>query len=78
MDLKQQYPRNSSFNQLKNPLNINWLIFSRHAMHAYCLKNLRNCVMEMTLSASNFFSFLYGYYQTAEISFIWRPYCEGR
>ena len=52
MDLKQQYPRTSSFNQLKNPLNINSLIFSRHA---YCLMNLRNCAMEMTLSASNFF-----------------------
>ena len=46
MDLKQQYPRTSSFNQLKNPLNINSLIFSRHA---YCLMNLRNCAMEMTL-----------------------------
>ena len=52
MDLKQQYPRTSSFNQLKKPLNINSLIFSRHA---YCLMNLRNCAMEMTLSASNFF-----------------------
>ena len=69
MDLKQQYPRTSSFNQLKNPLNINSLIFSGHA---YCLMNLRNCPMEMTLSSKNFFFPLYDYHQTAEISFMWR------
>ena len=69
MDLKQQYPRTSSFNQLKNPLNINSLIFSRHTS---CLMNLRNCAMEMTLSASSFLFLLYDYHQTAEISFILR------
>ena len=68
MDLKQQYPCTSSFNQLKNPLNINSLIFSRHAN---CLMNLRNCAREMTLSSSNFFP-PYDYHQIAEISFIWR------
>ena len=68
MDLKQQYPRSSCFNQLKNPLNINSLIFSRHAN---CLMNLRNCSMKMTLSSSNFFS-PYDDHQTAQISFIWR------
>ena len=68
MDLKQQYPRSSSFNQLKNPLNINSLIFSRHAN---CLVNLRNCPMEMTLSSSHFFP-PYDYHQTAQMSFIRR------
>ena len=68
MDLKQKYPRTSCFNQLENPLNINSLIFSGHA---YCLMNLRNCPMEMTLSSSNFFP-PYDYHQTAQMSFIWR------
>ena len=69
MDLKQKYPRTSSFNQLENPLNINSLIFSGHA---YCLMNLRNCPMEMTLSSKNFFFPLYDYHQTAETYFMWR------
>ena len=53
MDLKQQYPRTGSFNQLKNPLNINSSIFSRHA---YCLMNLRNHPMESDTSLEPFFS----------------------
>ena len=68
MDLNQQYPRTSSFNQLKNCSNINSLILSRHT---YCLMNLKNCAMVMTLSSSIFF-LLYDYHQTVEISFIWR------
>ena len=75
MDLKQQYPRTSSFNQLKNPLNINSLIFSGHA---YCLMNLRNCPMEITLSSTNFFSSCTIIIKLLKFLSFGERYCEGR
>ena len=57
MDLKQKYPRTSSFNQLKNQL----------------LSNEREelCNGNDTFLKQIFF-LLYDYHQTAEISFNWR------
>ena len=75
MELKQQYPRTSSFNQLKNPLNISSLIVSRPA---YCLMNLRNCAMEMKLSASNFFSSCTIIIKLQKFLSFGEPYYEGR
>ena len=76
MDLKQQYPRTSSFNQLKNPLNINSLIFSRHA---YCLMNLKNC----PINGNETFLEQFFYPCTIIINLLkflsfGEPYCEGR
>ena len=64
MDLKQKYPRTSSFNQLKNQLNIQQACLLSNEREELCNGN--------DTFLKQFFFLLYDYHQTAEISFNWR------
>ena len=64
MDLKQKYPRTSSFNQLKNQLNIQQACLLSNEREELCNGN--------DTFLKQFFFLLYDYHQTAEICFNWR------